>query len=135
MKTMQTVLWIGLVCSAAVVAGCGEKKVTLTFTNHTNNDVDVYLVEHRVSDPGLAVSANGGRARKKLSIDKDYLPISYKVRAGSLRKSFTIDKKTEDKLWFHILGTEIVGPLGEHDKADLKWERKRDRRDRHIVVE
>ncbi|HUU59877.1 MAG TPA: hypothetical protein VMZ50_10055 [Phycisphaerae bacterium] len=121
MKTTRTVWMIGMLLTAGLLMGC-EKKVTLTYTNVTSNDVDVALVEHGVSGVPVTVPSGGGKVRQELKIDNDFLPVSYLLKAGAREKAFTIDKDTKDKLWFHILPTKIIGPLGEHDTAEAKWE-------------
>ncbi|HOF17691.1 MAG TPA: hypothetical protein PK082_02185 [Phycisphaerae bacterium] len=99
--TRRIFLVCGLALSAALF-GC-DKKVKLTFVNHTSQSLEVQL-----SGPGRPgtfvgmVGPTGGKLRHELKIKKDSLPATYQWSAGDLDGRFTITKETDKQMWLDI---------------------------------
>ena len=124
MVAMRHVAVAGLLCCAAGLVGCQEKKVMLTFTNTNSNAISVKLVERDIAGmPIGSVPGNGGKLRYKIEIDKDFLPIDYTMETAEYPPhKFSIDVKTKSKLWIHITPTGIIGPVGEDDVVRHTYE-------------
>ncbi len=118
---MKRLTGMGLLVAAVMVTGCGTKKVDLTVTNQTSDALRVALVEQGVSGVPFMVPA-GGRVRQRIEEQKEFLPVTYVLKAGELEQPFTIDEDTPSKLALHILPTQIIGPLKPGDTADVKYE-------------
>jgi hypothetical protein len=113
MNKARTVGYLGLLLASAGVVGCG-KTFDVTVTN-----VSPTACEVRLSHPDGywqdTVVSPGRKAHFKMKVDKDDLPGTAKLQAGTLSKTFGVDKQTSDELNFYIEEKQIVGPLGPKD--------------------
>lgn len=90
-----------LVCLGALT-GC-DKEVKLTFVNLTSESLAVTLnVPGEGTQSVGVVPPNGGKLPHKVKIDSDDLPATCTYAAGQHSGSFTVNKKTPDKLWIDI---------------------------------
>jgi len=103
MKLPKRMLLAFMAVVAAISLGC-DKKVKLTFVNHTRTSRDV-----RLAGPGVGrtlvgiIAADGGKLPYgTLKVKKDRLPATYRWRADDLSGQFTIRKDTPKKVWVDI---------------------------------
>ena len=103
MKLPKRMLLACMGIVAAVSLGC-DKKVKLTFVNHTRTSRDVQLAGPGIgrTDVGI-IAADGGKLQYgTLKVDKDLLPATYQWWAGNLTGRFTIRESTPKKVWVDI---------------------------------
>jgi len=115
MTTMRTVVMVGLILSAAVLAGCSHE-VRLQLTNETARALPV-----TVSGPGIGIKDLGTlgpyrELKKELEFDKDRLPARVTLKAGKQERGFLVTEEGPEVFRFCVgAGGEIVqrgkGPL------------------------
>ena len=102
MKMLCRAAVIGLVLVAGVSGGCA-KKVRITFTNLTADEVDLVVTSPRTGR--MAVGTLGPRAGRRvvgLKFDKDKLPARATWKAGPAAGSIAVNERTPGKLWVDI---------------------------------
>ena len=113
MSKASKVAGMVLVLCAMTAAGC-QKKVQITFFNHTNSvlPVKVTTPEHGTVPVG-SIAGNGSQIRYTVRIKTDLLPAQCACAMGLASKTFTITEDTPDRLWFHLTRKGLAGPVDE----------------------
>ena len=117
-RTRKALLVIVALCGLAAT-GC-QKKVKITFINHTNETLPVSVTTP--SDGTIAVGSIGGNSSLPcvVRIPTDDLPALCSAKVGLIGgKSFTISEDTKDKLWFDYTDKGLAGPRDEDTDASV----------------
>jgi len=117
MRTIQILMLAGI--AAALLGGC-DKKVKLTFVNHTAQSREVQLSGPGVDRSYVGVAAGmGGKARYgTLKVKKDYLPATYEWWAGDVSSRFTVTEDTPGEVWIDIKPSGSGGLRDKHTEVE-----------------
>lgn len=111
MKRASGTLLVAAVLCAVAAAGC-QKKLDLTFVNHTGS---VLPVKVTTPDAGTmqagSVGPSGSRLRYSVRIRTEDLPATCTCTVGVASKTFTVTEDTKQKLWFHYTEKGLAGPM------------------------
>jgi len=125
-----------MICRAAVIGsllvagfsgGCA-KKVKVTFTNLTADDVDLVVMSAQTGKMAVgALGPFGGRKAVGLKFDKDKLPAKVAWKAGSVAAgSFAVNERTPRELWVDIKpggssrGRDETQEFTDEEKTDTR---------------
>jgi hypothetical protein len=110
---MNKLCLIAAVASLALMAGC-EKKVQMTFVNHTDSPRTI-----QVSTPDetmtLGQVSPGGQLSHKVAIKTDDLPAQVNISADGASTNCMVTHHTPKAWWFHIEPSGVAGPYGKDD--------------------
>jgi len=112
MKTRT--LCVVLLLTVAALGGC-QKKIDLTFYNHTNTALPVRVT---TPDDGTmtagTIAGNGSMLNYTIRLATDGLPASCSAAVGVGTKTFTVTKDTKEHLWFHYTKKGLAGPMDKN---------------------
>ena len=118
-RTRKALLVIVALCGLAAT-GC-QKKVRITFVNHTDETLPVSITTP--NDGTINVGSVGGNSNSipyTVRIPTDDLPALCSAKVGLIGgKSFTISEDTKDKLWFDYTDKGLAGPRDEDTDATV----------------
>ena len=110
MRRTTTTLLLILAMGSLYLGGCFEKKIDVTFTNLTDDRLDVYL-NGPGKGTGVVGTLNGknDRVHTQLKVQPDDLPAQYSWSAGSKYEGrFTIQKMRKIPPKFVDVGTANI---------------------------
>ena len=119
MERTRMALLVTVALCGLVATGC-QKKVKITFINHTDATLPVSITTP--SDGTITVGSVGGNSSLPyvVRIPTDDLPALCSAKVGLIgSKSFTVSQDTKDRLWFDYTDKGLAGPRDEDTDASV----------------
>ena len=121
MKTFRGVLVLALGLSTLALLGC-DKKYTLRVTNVTSDPVDVDVLEDgQFTAASTTVAPDGGKSTMVVKQGEDEVR-SYTIKTENFSQKFSIEKRSPEKMYFHISPRGISGPFDKEAEVKEKWD-------------